>query len=114
MEQQQHREEEEKKINTGKPILVFKRVEHCNYPNSRQLGKKHVLKNFLFPPLRQIRQKEEREKPKGFWHSFHFSFLTHGVGCMYVYICIYIYNIHREKERKRLHEYLFRGHDDIG
>ena len=31
---------------------------------------------------------------------------------MYIYLSIY--NIHREKERKRLHEYLFRGHDDIG
>jgi hypothetical protein len=87
------RRREKQKKNTGKPILVFKRVEHCNYPNSRQLGKKHVLKNFLFPPLRQIRQKEEKreknQKASGtlFQHR--------------VLVCMYTIYTQRERERER-------------
>lgn len=88
----------------GNPFW-FLRVEHCNYPNSRQRRKTRI-KIFLFLPFVKF---DNKKKLKSFWQSFHFFFSN--TLCARLLYTIYT---ERESIHRELHEYLFRGHDDIG
>lgn len=71
----------------GNPFW-FLRVEHCNYPNSRQRRKTRI-KIFLFLPFVKF---DNKKKTKKLLAVFSFLFFQHTV------CSLAVYNIHRKRE----------------